>query len=290
MSANVYSGRGRLYSLDRLFWDFDSDRVPPDLDAAWRDALSLQTTMDRLHGVKGLIVSSGMKGYHVYAFLSRPITVKPEHERVAKIAVRIIQAHLTQGLKLPTIDGAVLGDIARLARVPYTMHHPKELPDGTMLPGGLCQPLTPERRPLLVEAPDLNDLRAGGVPAEVVGDAIRSAWVGEEIQRERWQESREQTGPSTRGVRPCIEEATRGGDMPNLMRLACATELIAEGASDSEIVSLLAKSPDPGDQRRTRYYVEHAKRRGYRPFMCVTIRSLGFCLGDGCPIYRRRHG
>jgi hypothetical protein len=288
MSVNTYSARGRLEHLDRLFWDFDSKEDPPDLDTAWRDARALHDALDQLHHVRSLIVASGMKGYHVHAFLSTPITVDPGNERIAKAAAHILQTCFLQGLKLPTLDTGVLGDVARLARVPYTMHEPKALRDGSALPGGLCQPLTPERFPLRLDASDLSAFRDQGVPIKVAGDAIRSAWMGEEIRRLRREAGGPPVQPRKRSVRPCLEELLRHGSIPHKGRQAIVVEYRHRaGLGEDELVDLFRGQED-FDEDRTRYQVQHILKRGYKPWWCSSIRRAGFCLGDGCPLHRRR--
>lgn len=287
MSVSVYSRRGRLHSLDRLFWDFDSKEEPPDLEAAWRDARRLHDALESLYKVGSLIVASGMKGYHVYVFLLTPVTFRPEDERLVKAATRLLQARLLQGLELPTMDRAVLGDIARLARVPYTMHQPKLLRDGGVLPGGLCQPLTPERRPLLLEAADLGDLRARGVTMEMLGDALRSAGMGEEIRRLRREAGVPHVPPRMRDVRSCLEKLLRRGSIPHQMRLAIVTEHHHRaGLGEDELVALFRGLKD-FDEGRTRYQVRHILRGGYKPWRCATIGDAGFCLEEGCPLRRK---
>lgn len=288
MSVNTYGRRGRLHALDRLFWDFDSQEKTPDLDAAWRDARRLHDALEQLHQVGSLLVASGMKGYHVHAFLSTPIEIPPGTERVARAAVRILQTRLLQGLTLPTIDRGVVGDIARLARVPYTMHHPKELKDGTALPGGLCQPLTPEREVLLLDASDVDGLRDRGVPIKAVGSAIRSAWMAEEIRQARREKGVTGGTPRVKGVRPCLEALLRQGSFSHKMRLAIVTEYHHRtGLGEDKLVALFRGMED-FDENRARYQVRHILRRGYKPFRCVTLKAAGVCLGDACTLGMRR--
>lgn len=288
MSVNTYGRRGRIHALDRLFWDFDSKEEPPDLDAAWRDARRLHDTLEQLHHVRSLIVASGMKGYHVHAFLSTSVTVEPGTELVAKATVRLLQARLIQGLQLPTLDRGVVGDIARLARVPYTIHHPKELKDGTVLLGGLCQPLTPEREDLLLDTSDVDGLRDRGVPIKAVGSAIRSAWLGEEIRRARREKGGTGGPPRLKGVRPCLEALLRRGHFSHRMRVAVVTEYHHQaGLGEDELVALFQGMED-FDEDRARYQVRHILRRGYKPFRCVTLKAAGVCLGDACTLGKRR--
>ena len=46
--------------------------------------------------------------------------------------------------------------------------------------------------------------------------------------------------------------------------------------SVDEIVDLFAKLPD-FDRKKTEYQVEFAKKKGYSPHSCSTLKSLGLC-------------
>jgi len=65
----------------------------------------------------------------------------------------------------------------------------------------------------------------------------------------------------------------------HLMRLAIAVEHLARGHSVEEVVALFKSQPD-FNEVKSRYYVENALKKGYKPFKCETIQRLGFCLPD----------
>lgn len=71
------------------------------------------------------------------------------------------------------------------------------------------------------------------------------------------------------------------------MRLAIVREYEAMGWGADSIVQLFSGQSDYREEV-SRYYVTQALRNPARPFTCNTIRGLGYCLGDECPIYRRR--
>jgi len=95
---------------------------------------------------------------------------------------------------------------------------------------------------------------------------------------------------SSRKIRPCILEALktdlRKTKEHHLMRLAIATEYLAANSSVEEIRDLFKTQMDY-DQREATRQIEHAKKKGYKPFKCSKIKSLGFCIGEACPIFRR---
>jgi hypothetical protein len=95
---------------------------------------------------------------------------------------------------------------------------------------------------------------------------------------------------SSRKIRPCILEALktdlRKTKEHHLMRLAIATEYLAANFSVEEIRDLFKTQKDYDEKEATRQ-IRHAKKKGYKPFKCSKIKSLGFCIGEACPIFRR---
>jgi len=95
---------------------------------------------------------------------------------------------------------------------------------------------------------------------------------------------------ATKKIRPCIIEALktdlRGKTEHHRMRLAIAIEHLNASFSFEEVNALFKFQKDY-NEKETRYQVEHAAKRGYKPFKCSNIRELGFCIGGSCPIFRR---
>jgi len=91
-------------------------------------------------------------------------------------------------------------------------------------------------------------------------------------------------------IRPCILEALKADlrktQGHHLMRLAIATEYLAADYPVEEIRDLFSSQLDY-DPKKTMTQIEHAKKKGYKPFKCSKIKTLGFCIGEACPIYRR---
>jgi len=79
---------------------------------------------------------------------------------------------------------------------------------------------------------------------------------------------------------PCIEEILRkvdeGQNIIHTERLFLVFYLHALQFSVDEIVDLFAKLPD-FDRKKTEYQVEFAKKKGYSPHSCSTLKSLGLC-------------
>lgn len=91
-------------------------------------------------------------------------------------------------------------------------------------------------------------------------------------------------------IRPCILEALktdlRKTKEHHLMRLAIATEYLAADHPLEEVRNLFSSQLDYNEKETTKQ-IEYAKKRGYKPFKCSKIKTLGFCISEACPIFRR---
>jgi len=263
LSVQPYRARDQPCGIEKLFFEFDCAEDP---GRAWKDAAALAEALKRFYNVEPLLVFSGRKGYHVYAFLEKTAMFELNQLDLAKKAYRELQMRILKGLSLPTLDQSVIGDIKRLARCPLSMHQETS---------SLCAPVTLERKPFIPE--DLEAYRT--LDPSLLGPVIK-----ELKDREKLQGALSKTKPNLEvkngRIRPCIlaalEKPLEGGN-GHLMRLAIARECLAAGCSVDEIVPLFQNQLD-FNPNKTRYYVEHAAKNPAKPFTCRKIRELGFCL------------
>jgi DNA primase large subunit len=79
---------------------------------------------------------------------------------------------------------------------------------------------------------------------------------------------------------PCVKEVFRkideGQNVIHIERLFLVFYLHALQFSINDIVNLFTKLPD-FDRKQTEYQVEFAKKKGYSPHSCSTLKSLGLC-------------
>jgi hypothetical protein len=276
LSVQPYRGPNQVYGLERLFFDFDSKADPPDLDKAWNEALNFVDALHKYYGVRSLLVFSGRKGYHVHAWLWQTIEVRPNQEVWAKAIYKTLQDKLLKGLHYETLDPEVLGDIKRLARVPYTVHEKSSQ---------ICIPLTENREKLWLPGSSLEEYRRKGLGPDLFQAVVKEVKTEERI-RQKLQALRKREGKKYVGkeVRPCIEAVLQNPDLTHKMRVALVAEYHKAGLSQDEIETLFTTRPDY-EAKRTKYQISHILRGGYSPFRCSTIQTLGFCL-PSCP--RRR--
>ena len=91
-------------------------------------------------------------------------------------------------------------------------------------------------------------------------------------------------------IPPCIkrikERADRGDNLSHEERLILLFWWMNNVTQDvDELVDLFRRVPD-FDEKKTRYYVEHALKKGYKPFSCDKIKALELCPaeeGEKCP-------
>jgi len=270
MSVQPFLSRNQVGSIEKLFFDFD---CPENIEKARIEALKFAKTLQDFYDVIPLVVFSGCKGYHVYVWLQRKFNGLNNSE--LKQVYEIMQKTLLKGLKFKTLDWQVIGDIKRLARIPYTIHEKS---------GNLCVPIDLDGKPIIVIS--LEGYRKRGLPASFV------EYCRKQIREKRSFNKLYKFKPKkNHGIRPCIIEASKKpleGRNGHLMRLAIACELLSKGYTVGEVTRFFASQPDYSEEK-TRYFVEHAYKSGYKPFKCETIRELGFCLKNGAHASYWRH-
>jgi len=271
LSVQRFNARNQPCTIEKVYFDFDCKE---DTSKAWREALDFAEKTIQYYHVLPLICFSGGKGYNSYCFLQKPLEFNPENEEFAKQVYSTLQDMLLKGCRYETCDPQVLGDIKRLSRVPFTKHQ---------ITGKTCQPVSLSHQ--FLEKIDLETYREYGISENLIQRAIRKVQ-----KKARKKELKNVFSIRNNKVRPCISEALKQpleGERGHLIRLAIAVEFLNKGYSVDQIVPLFQGQRD-FKTSKTRYYVEDAKRKGYKPFKCSTIRRLGFCLGDSCQIYRKR--
>jgi len=79
---------------------------------------------------------------------------------------------------------------------------------------------------------------------------------------------------------PCIqyilERTERGENLSHVERLFLMFFMLDIGKAEEEVVNLFRKMPDFNEER-TKYYVKHAKSKGYTAHNCDTLKTYGIC-------------
>jgi len=105
------------YDFDKVFFDFDidDDKDKKAVEKLVKDIINFTEYLSSSN-VKHLICFSGKKGFHVYIFTTNYKNLKNPKE-----ALYNAQKYFSDMLNLE-VDKHVMGDIARISRVPNTWH------------------------------------------------------------------------------------------------------------------------------------------------------------------------
>jgi hypothetical protein len=258
MSVQPFKARNQVFTVEKLFFDFDGS-----LAKAWKEASTFALHLKQYYKVEPLVLFSGCKGYAVYVWLANQQHF--EDGKQAKMFYKTAQKLLLKGCKFETLDPQPIGDVKRVSRVPYTVHEKS---------GSPCVPLTIQHAPLLVTS--LLGFRQKGLGERFVKICYKQ--MEKEAVRKRFTVFKR----TVKGVRPCFSAAlAKPLDEQNghLMRLAIAVEYLHLGLQPAEVTPLFQSQSDY-NYDKSLGFVEDAKKRGYKPFKCRTIRELGFCLPD----------
>ena len=280
MSVQPCEAQDQPCMLERLFFDFDCKE---DTSKAWAEAVKFAETLIKFYGVLPFLVFSGRKGYHVYVFLREPVAFSADKIEFAKQLYERLQRKLLKGLEFETLDSNVIGDIKRLARIPYSVHEET---------GRICQPVALNGRSY--EPRSLEIFRVYGLDTDMIRQAVRELKV-EDMLRHLLAKKKGHHAYKVDGNRPCIRAALEGrfgpleGENGHLMRLAIARELLHAGHAAEQVVEMFRDRPAIPDFKRekTAYYVKYLEAHPSKPVRCKRIREWGFCLGNSCPLYKR---
>ena len=273
-SVQPYTQKNLPDYLEKLFFDFDYNG---DISKAWAAAQDFSLSLYHSYGVSPLIVFSGKKGYHVYAWLQEPYHGTQEELKAVYTELQRMLLSTIEG-RSPVFDSQVYGDIARLSRVPYSTH-PKS--------GALCVPVDDNQEPYKLLPGFSEDFRVHGLSPRVVDRAIQNI---KNIQNKP--QPRPSRSGQRGGKRPCMKAIMGAGSVhgpQHLLKVALVAQLHAEAWDEERIIQVFSNM-EGYNESKTRQQVRHALAKGYKPFKCKTIHGLGGCIGSGCPSFGRVNG
>jgi hypothetical protein len=202
---------------------------------------------------KPYIQFSGFKGYHIIIPIE-PIEINPP--TLASDFLRFMQLKLSMGY----CDEQILGDIVRIIRLPNT-YNSKAIAKGQ------------DGKVKIIQDWDGNRLNV-----DILKEEYKlKKWEEEEKEKDEKKKSfRPSYKPGVR-IRPHIQElikkAKEGFNLTHRQRLAIVFELINNNYSDDEIMEIFKNLPDFNEQL-TRYMIQHARKRGYKPFRTENLQEI----------------
>lgn len=275
ISVNPFERLHKVKFIEKLYFDFDCEEDPEKADA---EALRFRKILKELRGIEALQVFSGNKGSNVYVWLQYPLEIKDEEE--SKNILSMLMKSLIFPMNFSTLDSSSVGDISRLSRILYTRHEAS---------GKICLPkdfMATEEGDI-----DLDFYRQNGVSSEFVDlqvfrmheqESFRKAGKGKIFEEPK------RNGDF--GVRPCIRKALElrlEGDKGHFMRIVVAREFLNAGCPEEKVAGLFNFQKD-FDFNVSLKKVKEINKKRMRGVKCLNIINAGFCLGEGCYIFRRR--
>lgn len=260
MSVQPFKKRMKIMGLEKLFFDFD---CKDNLKKAFNEAQDFAYTLINYYDVKPLLIFSGRKGYHIYVWLWNLIQIKESEEAVLKKIYRLLQEKLIMGTHYETLDSTPMGDIKRLARVPYSIHEKT---------GKQCHPISTTGEPLILTS--LDSYRQRGLSEAVFTQVCREVQAKENAKKSYRGTARKMRNLRT-PILSLIEKGKNEHNLSHLENLAILFECIANGRTDEEIHDLFKQIfKDEYNERQTQYTISHARRRGYKPFKISTLKGM----------------
>ncbi|MBC7127329.1 MAG: hypothetical protein H5T32_03800 [Candidatus Methanosuratus sp.] len=197
------------------------------------------------YGIRPYCQFSGAKGYHIIVPLE-PVQAGDK----AKEFLKFMQIQLSKGY----CDPQILGDIVRLFRIPDTINSKS---------GRLCE--------------TVREWDGNRLDPSLLWEEFRAEELDRILRERKRPRLRVRKQTKKGGIRPQIlllmQRIEEGQNLGHLQRLAVLTELIAKGWEDEQILELFSKAPD-FNESKTRYYIAHARLRGYKPFSSAKLGML----------------
>ena len=278
--AGVYALDNEKVVIDRIAFDIDA----PSLITAKKVALKLCSILNDLD-LQPVIVFSGRKGFHVYAFF----TAKQMNKAFARCITRLLCLELTKELpEKKFVDTHFFGNIRGMLRVPNTLHSSHHY----------AIPLTQEE----LTRYDIMDIvrRARSVRDidEIERDDRTVIDIADEVQIQTIRHTNNNysiQGAEDVGeigmdiirelVRECvIDELLTSSEPAHILRFDFVSELMCAGFSEEDVLGIFIRYFsfwDDFDIEETRYQIHHIFQHKYLPLSCSKLREYVRCRRCG---------
>jgi len=276
--------------IEKVFFDFDLCRKSEALSepetqrrkVELRDEVKYFLKHLGCLNIKPLIIRT-KRGFHVHVFFDSVYEINQELE-FWKQVYKQLQLALLQNYDYRFIDYAVIGDINRMCRIPFSVHE-KSGEECVVVNGHL-----EEDKVRSVEYFKLYGLKQKDILAAMDrAHEFRKALKEKRIKYMPKTLSFE----SAEGIRPCFIKALSSGEMCHQQRLALLQEAYSLGFHSPESIIDLFSCLNDFDDSITRYQVNwfftnKVDKNEVRPYSCRTIQRYGWCQGIDCPRSKRR--
>ena len=229
------------------------------------------------HIQENVMIVGTRKGYHVYIFLCQIFPFEDKNFEFAKKVYRSLQERYTSGT-YEFMDGRVLGDLNRFARLPFTPHEKS---------GEICRVLDRNLNPTKVR--NIEEYRTYGIRESIVEKTIKAIRnriqeenIKSDLEIKELEEKYSNNGNGYQGtIRPCFQERMDVGYMSHGQRLAWLSEIYYAGYNTPTKMLELCKCFNEFKEglsiQQINDFFSH-KRWEWKPYRCSTIKSKGWCL------------
>ena len=278
--AGVYALDNEKVVIDRIAFDIDAS----SLITAKKVALKLCSILNDLD-LQPVIVFSGRRGFHVYAFL----TAKQMNKAFARCITRLLCLELTKELpEKKFVDTHFFGNIRGMLRVPNTLHSSQHY----------AIPLTQEE---LTRYDIMDIVRRARSVRDIDGierDDRTVIDIADEVQIQTTRhtnnnysiQSAESVGDIGMDiirelVRECvIDELLTSSEPAHILRFDFVSELMCAGFSEEDVLGIFIRYfsfRDDFDIEETRYQIHHIFQHKYLPLSCSKLREYVRCRKCG---------
>ena len=271
--------------IEKVFFDFDLCRKSEALSETETQTRKVELRDEVKYFLKHLgclnikpLIIKTRRGFHVHVFFDSVYEINQELE-FWKQVYKQLQLALLQDHDYRFIDYAVVGDINRMCRIPFSIH--EKSGEECILVNGHLE----EDKVRSVEYFKLYGLKQKDILAAM--DRAHEFRKALKEKRIKYM-PKTLTFESSDGIRPCFVKALNSGEMCHQQRLALLQEAYSLGFHSPESVIDLFRCLNDFDDSITRYQVKwfftnKVDRNEVRPYSCRTIQRYGWCLGVDCP-------
>jgi hypothetical protein len=289
ISVQPKKHKAQPFGLEKVFFDFDyceNSEVLTETETQKRKSELIDEVKHflnylELQNIKPLVIRT-RKGYHVHVFFDSVYEINREVV-FWKQVYKQLQLALLQDYNYRFIDCAVIGDINRMCRIPFSIHERS----GVNCPVVNSQLETDKIR-------SIEYFKLYGLKQKDILSAMEKAREFKKTTKKRrlTYVPRNLSLESADGIRPCFVKALDSGEMCHQQRLALLSEAYHLGFHSPESIIDLYRCLNDFDYSITTYQVNwffnHWVEKGeITPYSCQTIQRNGWCLGDECPRLNR---
>ena len=299
ISVQPRSAHHVVSGIEKIFYDFDYGRKNEKLTEKQIEKRRKEMEREvkifiyqlKKKRIEPLIVKTN-KGFHVYIYFNVVYgidnDVKFWRQVYSKLYTRFLHDN---NHRYKYVDLTSKDDIFRLSRVPLSLHHKTHQP---------CLILDANLKPTKIRS--INYYRRYGLKKEDLIQAIKEVKCDLAEKQKRMKEihqQRKENWEIVHGfvgeIRPCFKSALKSGEMSHQHRLALLIEGWWSGyKTEDKLVDLFRPLNDFNEEitrGQVKWFLKNKIKNGVcetKPYRCDTIIKYNWCLGDECPIYRKR--